>query len=160
VEAASSEASIEFWMKTARNGGTLAAFGTDSGPATTTIRTRELYLSGLGQLSFTVRKEAAGTSTPAHAETPASLADNKWHHVVAVQSSRGLFVYVDGLERAATSVTPVVTGTGRWWVGGRAPARLPKVATTTYAGQIDELSVFPTALTAAQVHAHYQLGMQ
>ena len=161
-EASTGQGSIEFWFKTAKTGGTLVAFGaaTASTP-TTNVRARELYLNGAGQLSFAVRKPDSDTVKPSIAETPGSLADSKWHHVVAVQTGSALLLYIDGLEQAAAATTATLApSNGRWWVGGRTPAKLPERLTSGFAGQIDELSVFPTALTSAQVQQHYQLGVQ
>ncbi|HSU34875.1 MAG TPA: LamG domain-containing protein, partial [Propionibacteriaceae bacterium] len=159
-ETQSGQGSIEFWFKTAKTGGTLVAFGAGDGVNTTAnVRARELYLNGAGQLSFAVRRPD-DTVKPFIAETAGSLADNQWHHVAAVQTNTALFLYIDGLEQAAAPATPLVSSTGRWWVGGRTPVKLPEELTTGFKGQIDELSTFPTALTAAQVHRHYQLGVQ
>jgi hypothetical protein len=159
-ETRSGQGSIEFWFRTAKTGGTLVAFGAADGVNTTAnVRARELYLNGVGQLSFAVRRPN-DTVKPFIAETGGSLADNQWHHVAAVQTNTALLLYIDGLEQAAAPATPLVSSTGRWWVGGRTPVRLPEQLGSGYKGQIDELSVFPTALTAVQVHRHYQLGVQ
>ena len=81
AESATDELSIEFWVKTARAQGSLVAFGSAAGGASV-LRTRELYVNGNGQLMFAT----AGTSGPLYLETDESVADNRWHHVVAVQS--------------------------------------------------------------------------
>ena len=108
---------------------TMPAFTDDIEAASSVAEVEELVQRELGESGFVVfgrfdlgaavRKELAGTSKPFIAETPGSLADNKWHHVVAVQTGNALFLYIDGLEQSAAPATPLVPSAGRWWVGGR-----------------------------------------
>ena len=79
------------------------------------------------------------------------LGDGQWHHCVLVVSAGVATIYVDGLADAtgawprATTLpaTPVAIGydvktPGLWWRGA-----------------LDEVAIYPVALTAAQVAAHY-----
>ena len=48
-------------------------------------------------------------------ETDESLADSRWHHVVAVRSGSLVNIYVDGLQLASSAETPRVTGSAIGW---------------------------------------------
>ena len=130
-EASAGQGSIEFWFKTAKTGGTLVAFGAgDAVNTTTTVRARELYLNGAGQLSFAVRR-------PDRHRQAVHRRDRRFARRQPVaprgrrpDRARALLLYIDGLEQAAAPATPLVSSTGRWWVGGRTPAKLPERLTS------------------------------
>lgn len=86
------------------------------------------------------------------AQSPKTYNDGAWHHVVASMDSTGMKLYLDG-ELVATNANNIgKTYAGYWRVGGD---------TTWYGrgwfnGLIDEAAVYPEALPAKRVLAHYQ----
>lgn len=69
-------------------------------------------------------------------------------------------LYVDGQLRASnTRYTKNESYTGHWRVGGGDNlAGWPSRPTSNFfAGQIDETAVYPTALSASRISAHYAL---
>ncbi len=141
--------SEELWFRTTTtDGGKLIGFG-NSPSGTSSGYDRHIYMENDGRLTF-----GTWTGQPNTATTPASYNDGLWHHMVATQSSDGMNLYVDGLLRASNPQTAAQDYTGFWRVGGD----------TTwgpqpwFAGTIDEVAVYSTALTPAQVHQHYDLG--
>jgi hypothetical protein len=143
-EASTAQGSIEFWFKTAKP----AAPWSRSALATASTPPRRTFERGaVPQRRWSAvlrgRKPASDTVKPSIAETPGSLADSKWHHVVAVQTGTRCCSNSTVSSRPRRSPIRWSPSNGRWWVGGRTPAKLPERLTSGFAGQIDELSVFP-----------------
>ena len=155
AEPATSAVSVELWLKAWVPAGSVAAFGTTPG-TNSAPRARELYINNIGQLTAAIRRDGRG---PLLVQSGRSIADNKWHHVVFVQSPNSVILYVDGLQVASNSA-PTVTGSGRWWLGGRAPSGLAGSVDRGLGAKIDEVTVFGRALSPTEVHQHYSWGLQ
>ena len=139
--------SEELWFSTTTTrGGKLIGFGNrQSGNSTS--HDRDVYMLNSGQLVFGVN------ATPVTLTTPAAYNDGKWHHLVATQGNAGMRLYVDGQLVGSNTTTTAQNYTGYWRVGGDAGV----TSTSAYlAGTIDEVAVYSTALTPAQVRAHYR----
>jgi hypothetical protein len=85
----------------------------------------------------------------------APLAANTWQHVVVTRTAatKTISFYVNGVARGSSvySVTPAVS-TNSVFIGRTASG------TQSLAGRLDEVAIYPVALTPAQVAAHYNLG--
>lgn len=81
----------------------------------------------------------------------AVIADGQWHHLVTTSDGTTMRGYVDGVLDASEAKTHT-PGTG-------ATANIAWEASTGnfYSGLIDELAVYPSALTADQIAGHYAL---
>ncbi|WP_304412825.1 PKD domain-containing protein [Cellulomonas sp. HZM] len=141
--------SEEIWFKTTTtSGGKLIGFG-DATSGTSSSYDRHVYMETDGRLTFGVWTGQTNTIT-----TPQAYNDGAWHQVVATQSSDGMKLYVDGALRGTNPQTAAQAYTGYWRIGGD----------TTWGpqpwfnGSLDEAAVYPTALTAAQVAQHWQIG--
>lgn len=84
-----------------------------------------------------------------------TLTANKWQHVVVTRSAAGtdFIFYINGISAgsgtlAAPSVTPI-----KMAVGGTPSS------TVGFQGNLAEVAVYNTTLTAQQVRAHYQRGI-
>jgi len=97
---------------------------------------------------------ANATSPEQNFAAPAFVADGQWHHLVAVVTALNVDLYVDGvflgpahpLPAAFTGVSyPVTIGRDQFQGFGL--------------GTLDEIAIYPRALTAAEIAAHYALGM-
>ncbi|MCL5269946.1 MAG: discoidin domain-containing protein, partial [bacterium] len=75
-----------------------------------------------------------------------SVDDHRWHHVAGVYNGASLALYVDGKldGEVATSGPLAVTG-DPFQIGASAGAR-------TFAGRIDDVCVYSTALTAGEIY--------
>lgn len=125
---------------------------------------RLLYIDENGRIVF-------GThgSGKQYTKSPSgtSYADGNWHHVVATLSSTaGTAIYVDGLKVASSStITSGDNSGGIWKVGcgdlsGWSDANGNGMSSSSYfTGQLQYAAVYHTALTAAQVTAHYVAGI-
>lgn len=144
--------SVESWIKTTTtSGGKLIGFGNRS-TGNSTSYDRHLYMGNTGRLYFGVNPDARTIGSPG------SYNDGQWHHVVATLSSAGLYLYVDGAQVAGN---PAITyanwiSDGYWRIGGDALGNWPGSAGGSYfSGDIDDPAIYLTALTPAQVQAHY-----
>ncbi|MFI7235727.1 LamG-like jellyroll fold domain-containing protein [Streptomyces cyaneofuscatus] len=148
--------SVETWIKTTTTrGGKIIGFG-NLNQQNSTRHDKHIYMRNDGRLVFGVQSGGTRTVT-----TSAAYNDGQWHHVVATQGplGQGMSLYVDGQLRASNIL---VSGNqnypGYWRVGGDNLTDWPNRPTSNFfAGQIDETAVYPTALTASQISAHYAL---
>lgn len=146
--------SEEIWFKTTTtSGGKLLGFGN----ATTGLSNyydRQTYMDNAGHLSFGV---CASNACPVVLTTAGTYNDGQWHQAVGTLSSAGMTFYVDGVSIGTN--TAITTGqgfSGYWRLGGDNLSGWPGTASSTYfAGTLDDASIYPTALTAAQIQQQY-----
>ncbi|WP_027861598.1 signal peptidase I [Marmoricola sp. URHB0036] len=139
--------SVETWLKTTRStGGGLVSLITGTGPE------RSLYMGADGKVRFGRNGTALVTSTTA-------LNDGSWHHVVYTNAGSGSVrakLYVDGalVAQSATGVTATTSGN---WRAGQAQwsGNWPGTPDQYFRGDLDEVAVYGTTLTAQRVTAHY-----
>ena len=141
--------SVEAWFKTGTTtGGQVVGFG-DVPTGSSYRHDRQVYLSSSGKLVYYI--DANGTSRTV--TSSASYNNNAWHHVVATLSSSGMVLYVDGAKVASnSSVTSARNYGGFWRIGAD---KLPGSATGYLSGTIDDVAVYPKALSATQVKDHW-----
>lgn len=150
--------SLECWFKTTGTlGGRLLGFDSRatgaSGPPG--FYDRILYLGTANELRFGLN--LSGT-TRTVASTQTNLNDGTWHHVaVSVSATTGAKMYVDGaLSSTDATMTPTAGYAGYWRVGTGSTAFYDARPFSDFVvGSLDEVAVYPTALTAQQVAQHY-----
>jgi PKD repeat protein len=88
----------------------------------------------------------------------ASYNDNQWHHVVATLGSAGMTLVVDGQVVGSRSDTTRGQSYGGYWrVGGDSLGGWTDQPTSSaFNGTIDDVAVYPTALSLSRVRAHYE----
>ncbi|PWS50599.1 hypothetical protein DLE01_17355 [Streptomyces sp. FT05W] len=146
--------SVETWIRTTTTrGGKVIGFGNLT-MQNSTRYDKQVYMANNGRLVFGVYSGGYRTVT-----TTGAYNDGNWHHVVATQGTGGMALYVDGQLRASNFLySGNENYPGYWRVGGDNLANWPNRPTSNFfAGQIDETAVYPTALSASQVSAHYAL---
>ncbi|QIG40956.1 hypothetical protein G5T42_16985 [Microbacterium sp. 4R-513] len=144
----------QVWVKTTTTrGGRILGFG-DLQNGTSDHRDRQIYMDNQGHLIFGVRDESGVARTVASAAT---YRDNVWHLVTATMSPQGMVLYVDGASVAQRATT--TRGErylGYWRLGGDALGGWPSAPSTpNFIGSVDEVAVYPTALTLSNVQALY-----
>jgi len=127
----------------------------------TRVRTagRILALRDSGKVYFVVKPNKLVKSV----SSAAGYADGAWHHMVATLSGQGMYLYLDGVQVGFSGDTKsgMAFGiqTGYWRMGGDSLLGLPGMPTSSYlSADVDEIAVYPVALTAAQVQTHDALG--
>jgi PKD repeat protein len=151
-ETGPNEFTIETWFKTtSTSGGKIVGFG-DAKSGTSSSYDRHIFLDNAGHVVFGVYPN--GVRTVASSGT---FNDGAWHHVVATLSPVGMKLWLDGVQVGARSDTTFGQDyQGYWRVGGDNLNGWPNQPASTYlAGSIDEVAVYPVALTRDQVRSHY-----
>lgn len=153
---ADNDFSVELWFKTnTTRGGKLIGFG-NSRTSSSSQYDRHVYMQNNGRLTFGVYPGSTATIS-----STASYNDNAWHHLVASQSAAGMALYVDGqLVAQNAAVTTGDVYSGYWRIGGDTLSSWPNAPSSAYfAGTVDEVAVYATALTASQVSTHRATGL-
>ncbi|GAA1389858.1 PKD domain-containing protein [Luteococcus peritonei] len=156
-EAAPAVFSTELWFRTTTTtGGKLIGFG-DRATGYSGSYDRHVYMDTAGRLHFGVYP---GSAKVVSSSRPYN--DGEWHHMVASLSSAGQQLWVDGrlVGGDAGSTAAEMDYRGHWRVGGDAVAGWPGSEGTgnDFAGDLDEVAVYPTALTRDQIRNHYTLS--
>jgi hypothetical protein len=154
--------SVEVWIRTSSTtGGRIVGF-VNNQASTSTSYDRHLYLTNDGRVVFGTWTPAEGTGPdlprgPHTVASPAGLNDNAWHHVVGTLGPDGMQLFVDGARVASRGDTTVGDAVlGYWKVGADNLASWPdRPASDSLTGQVDEVAIYHTVLTAAQVADHY-----
>ncbi|CCG01723.1 PKD domain-containing protein [Blastococcus saxobsidens] len=141
---------VEAWFRTTSTaGGKIIGFGS-SATGNSGSYDRHVYMDTAGQLNFGVYPGARLVVT-----SPSAYNDGQWHHVAASLSPAGMALHVDGvLVGSRTDTTSAAAYTGYWRVGGDTSWS----GAAYFDGLIDEVAVYPTALTPDQVANHHSLG--
>jgi hypothetical protein len=84
------------------------------------------------------------------------ITDNAWHHVVVTDDRTNVTMYVDGVQVAQNVSNTAAAFTNSTW---RIGAYGTGASNENYAGSIDEVALWKTALTATQVANHYNAGL-
>lgn len=155
--------SEEIWFKTTTTtGGKLIGLGSSRTGASRNYD-RHIYMTDTGILVFGVY--------PSEYKTIASSStyrDDTWHQVVAslapsTDANKGMRLYVDGvLVKMDTTVTTArAAATAYWRIGYDNLSSSWSLSPTSdfFKGSLAFASVYTTALTPAQVLAHYQAGI-
>ena len=159
--------SIEGWFKTTTDeGGKLIGFG-DNPTGMSNNYDRHIYMMNDGQIVFGVWNNATETI-----ESPDVYNDGQWHYVVAtLDPTNGMALYIDGQLIGTNANTVAQNYTGYWRVGGdnlnawnldpwgHSSQGLTQPGSYYFGGTIADVAVYPHALSASQVAAHYAAGV-
>jgi len=141
----STAVSVELWIKRSKSG-VLQAIAGKPTHGQSKLENYSLWLNAYNQLKMFV----GDGNTSASVTAPAAL-DTNWHYVVGTYDNATLRIYVDGALKASASSTVQLTPNNK----GFYVARSSSSTSYNFGGSLDELAVYPTALSAAQILAHY-----
>ncbi len=151
--------SVEAWVNTTSTaGGRIVGFGDNRGgydfggnPQLSGNYDKHLYMGNDGRVTFGVFAGGVSALT-----SPTALNDGQWHHVVGTQGPTGMTLYVDGVRQGRNGQTQNQGYLGFWRVGGDNLGGWPNQPSSAFlAGAIDEVAIYPAALPATAVAAHY-----
>lgn len=152
VVAADSAVTVEAWVKTtSTRGGRIVGFG-DAPAITSTSTDRVLYLDASGRVNFVIGDGGYRTVFSRY-----GINDGQWHHVAGMVDGGGIQLFVDGqrVGRDQNYTNPKLYA-GYWRIGSdQTNGFLNKPLDSGLAGSIDEVAVYPKALTKAEVQANY-----
>ncbi|WP_198411682.1 MULTISPECIES: LamG-like jellyroll fold domain-containing protein [Cryobacterium] len=146
--------STEAWFKTGTaSGGKIVGFenvATGQGSS----YDKQIYMTNSGSVIFGVY--AGGFQ---FIESTTGFNDDTWHHVVGTQGPDGMRLFLDGSEIGSNPTTVNEGFDGYWRAGGGNLNSWPaQPASPYFSGTLDEVAVYPSALSPAVVAAHYELG--
>jgi PKD repeat protein len=138
---------VQAWFRsTSTAGGKIVGFGSNRTGASSAYD-RHLYMDPQGHVSFGVYPGSSRIIT-----SPTALNDGRWHQVVGTLSSAGQTFFVDGKKVATDAgTTGAQDYTGYWRIGGDNNWN----GAPYFQGDIDDVSVYPTALSAKQVDGQW-----
>ena len=118
---------------------------------------RHIYMGNSGQLYYGIYQ----SSTVLTINTAASYNDGNWHHVVVTMGADGSTLYVDGTVQASNaSMTTGQNFAGYWRIGydnfGTAWTNYP--SNSYFTGKLDDIAVYNTELSPAQIAASNNLN--
>lgn len=142
---------IEAWVKRTTPGHRDAIFW--MGDSTTGVGVY-LYFDTDDKLKFALGSGAAGVGLSVVATSSVTAADTNWHHVAF--SSSGGSLYLDGVLVAAAGGSTAGVSAGTILRVGAGGFALGTVALLT--GSIDEVTVYPSSLSASDILDHYRAG--
>jgi signal peptidase I len=150
---------IEAWIRTtSSDGGKIIGFERER-TGTSSQYDRHLYMDTTGRVRFGIYDDNTTARTVA---SPAPLNDGAWHHVVGTLTGANgtMTLYVDGVAVGAQSAITAETFTGWWRVGCGQLGGWPTAPSgmQSFIGVIDEAAVYPSALSAGRIDAHWQAG--
>ncbi|NYD68414.1 PKD domain-containing protein [Agromyces atrinae] len=144
--------SVEAWFRTTSNqGGKIVGFGNQM-TGNSGSYDRHIYMDNSGRLTYGIYDNRVSTL-----QSAPGYNDGNWHQVVGTLSPEGMVFYVDGkrIDQRA-DVTFGQGYSGYWRIGGDNLGGWPNgPSNTNFSGTIDEVSIYGTALTRAQVREHY-----
>lgn len=144
--------SEEAWFKTSTtSGGKILGFG-DAATGDSSSYDRHVYMTNAGKIVFGVYPGGVRT-----VESSKSYNDGGWHHVVATLGTGGMALYLDGVKVGSrTDTTTAQSYVGYWRIGGDNLGGWPDAPSSNYfSGVIDDVAIYPTALSATTVRSHY-----
>lgn len=143
---------VEAWVKTTTTkGGSIIAFGNPLNGSSGRYD-RVVYMDNSGRIWFSVNNGANQS-----VNSPTSYNNNQWHLVTASMGAGGMRLYVDGNQVASnTGVTSAIGFLGDWQVGtATLTNRTAAPSSNSFSGNVDEVVIYPAALSATRVAAHY-----
>ncbi|MPV36572.1 PKD domain-containing protein [Georgenia subflava] len=148
--------SVEAWFRTTTGtGGRIIGWANNSDRRPK--HDRQLYMDDAGHIHFGVKPNENREVV----SSPGTYNDGTWHHVVGTLSKAGMTLYLDGV--AVGSRADVTVGEhlsrGYWRLGGFTVDGWPSAPTSAYFdGDIDEVAIYKTELSAARVAVHHEAG--
>lgn len=90
-----------------------------------------------------------GATSSVIATSTTTILDTNWHHVVLTKNGSTIKIYIDGVDRTGSVANQtLVNSTQALLIGFENVAEY-------FSGSLDEVAIYPTALSASRAQAHY-----
>ena len=114
-----------------------------------------------GNLQLVIMVDASGAVHYMSSASASSLISSGWHHIAGTydDTAKAIVLYLDGVALSGTPSGPSGTRTG----GGTEPFTLGRFGGFNgfhYRGQLADVAIYSTVLTADRIKAHYQAGIR
>jgi len=112
----------------------------------------KVYMNSSGYICFGIDDDTTWGPDDS-ACTTVSYADSNWHHVLAIKGTSTIAVYIDGVQKASTTLTTTNSLTGSspaFYVGIDSDG-----ASNPWDGFIDEVRVYNSARSEEQINQEY-----
>ncbi|MGW4022511.1 LamG-like jellyroll fold domain-containing protein [Streptomyces sp. NPDC005009] len=157
ILAGTTDLSAEMWFRTTKPSAVLLGFQNAPVGQTPTSWRPALNIDGSGKLRGEFYLSGVSGATPIVSSQ--TVTDGDWHHVVLSGSGTTQTLYLDGVK--VGSLDGTITDQSRPYTyvgGGYGSSGWMGLAEGTYYldGQVDEIALYRSALTADQVSAHYR----
>jgi len=117
------------------------------------------YLFSKGTGAYSIGFQATNVvflsrfGTSLEMESTTTVADSLFHHIVVTKNGASAFIYIDSIDRSGALSNNTYTNNGTvLTLGDDGPDGGGGVGVN---GWLDEMAVYPTALSQARVEAHY-----
>ena len=139
--------SVETWFRTTTtSGGKIVGFG-NANTGTSTNYDRHIYMEPDGRITFGIYNNGSYTAT-----SPGALNDGQWHQAVGTMGPSGMSLYIDGKRVGTNGGTSTAQPySGYWRIGGDSPWS----GNAYFAGDIDDVAIYPTTIPLTTVQSHY-----
>jgi hypothetical protein len=106
----------------------------------------------LGTILVMLSKESVGLI----AQNLSSLTNGVWTHIAVTKNGSAIHIYINGADSTTVILNRTIAGTASALNMGRT------ISTTAdfFNGTIDEMAIYPTALSAARILVHYNNGTE
>ncbi len=160
---------LDVWFRATHPGGQILGFASPGKVSST------LYLDGSGHLALYMdvyaRRwgclrpfECAAQDPVETISSPATYTDGHWHEAVATFAGSQLALCVDGQPVGNVGIAgathPSWGTNGVWQLGGSVRGAQPGTTPATFSGQISTVRVYARALTAQELTANQQAGLE
>ena len=154
TETAPDAFTAQTWIRTTTtSGGRILGFS-DLQTGGSGHRDRHVYMDNAGRLYFGVRAQDGSQRIVSSART---YNDNQWHQITATMSPAGMRLFVDGVRVGQRSDTTAGEAyLGYWRLGGDSLGWPNNPSTDNFSGAVDEVAIYPTALTQDQIIGQYE----
>lgn len=141
---------VEAWFKqSSSKGGRIIGFG-NAKTGTSGLSDRMLYVRSNGQVTFGINDGSQRT-----VNSSSGLNNSQWHHVVGSYDNGAMKLYVDGALAGSQTIGQASLYYGWWRIGNDTTSGWSGGGAIQTGMVIDEAAVYPYALSAGQVLAHY-----
>lgn len=138
--------SISIWFKSGVAGGKLIGFGSNQTGSSGSYD-RQLYIGSDGKLYFGVYPGSVVTIPSIN-----PVIDNKWHNAIAMMSSTGMKLYVDGVLQGTNPNTVAQSYSGFWRIGYDNTNGWTNIATNWwFNGSLDDIQISSYELSPAEI---------